>query len=106
MYFPGAAQGKAWKFRRPYFGPYLIIALTQTNAEVRLVNQPDGGETLFVSLDRVRPCYSEMSDDVWTGHGSRSPKPKRKKQGNATATGIAEGVYTGPITRARSHQVN
>ena len=53
----GAAQRKAWKLARPYFGPYQIVALTPTNAEIRSVNQSDGSETLFMSLDRVRPCY-------------------------------------------------
>ena len=32
VHFPSAVQGKAWKFARPYFGPYQVISLTPTNA--------------------------------------------------------------------------
>ena len=76
VHFPSAAQGKAWKLARPYFGPYRIISLTPTNAEMQLVDQPDG-ETLFVALDRVRPCYSEMSNEVWVRFGKQAKKTRR-----------------------------
>ena len=54
VYFPSSIQGKAWKFARPYFGPYYVVSLTPTNAEVRLVDRPNDG-TLFVALERLRP---------------------------------------------------
>ena len=76
VYFPRVVQGKAWKFARPYNGPYTVISLTPTNAEVRLLSCPEG-DTIFVALDRIRPCYAEMSDEVWTGHGYRGPSPKK-----------------------------
>ena len=73
VHFPSAVQGKAWKFACPYFGPYRVISLTPTNAEVRLLHRPDEA-TLFVALDRVRPCYTEMTNEVWVGHGASVPQ--------------------------------
>ena len=50
---PTEIQGKTWKFARPFHGPSRIISLTPTNAEVRLVDEPQS-KSLFVSLNRVR----------------------------------------------------
>ena len=105
VHFPSAAQGKAWKLARPYFGPYQIISLTPNNAEVQLVDQPDG-ETLFVALDRVRPCYSEMSNDVWVGHGRQATKARRKKTTQNVESTLPSTGYCGPRTRSRSRKEN
>ena len=104
VYFPNVVQGKAWKFARPYYGPYTIVSLTATNAEVRLVDQPTDG-TIFVALERVRPCYAEMTNEVWTGHGvRRSPVKRARERPAAVEKGDkAEPNYTGPMTRSRSH---
>ena len=59
VYHPGVDEGKAWKFARPFYRPSEILALTPTNAEVSLSDP-----SIFVSLDRVRPRYSEMSNNV------------------------------------------
>ena len=40
VYMPGEVKGKVWKFARPYHGPYRLLSLTPTNAEVRLVDRP------------------------------------------------------------------
>ena len=102
VHFPGTVKGKAWKFARPYFGPYKVISLTSTNVEVRRVDQPNG-ETLFVALDRVRPCYQEMSNEVWVGHGKCRTRSARRgvTAKNAAVEPPSEG-YTGPLTRSRS----
>ena len=106
VHFPSTVRGKAWKFARPYFGPYRIISLTPTNAEVQRVDQPNG-ETLFVALDRVRPCYQEMSDEVWVGRGKRRrPRCTERGQKAPDAEAPREDLpsseeYTGPLTRSR-----
>ena len=64
---PGQVQGKAWKFVLPYIGPYVVVGTTPTNAEVQLLNHPTV-PTIFVSLDCVRKCYEEMTDEVQMGH--------------------------------------
>ena len=104
VYFPNVVQGKAWKFARPYYGPYTILSRTATNAEVRLVDRPTDG-TIFVALERVRPCYAEMTNEVWTSHGvQRSPVKRTQKHNPAVQKcDKAEPNYTGPFTRSRSH---
>ena len=53
VHMPGQVQGKAWKFARPYLGPYEVVGITPTNAEIQLLNHPNV-PTIFVS--RTGPC--------------------------------------------------
>ena len=63
VHMPGSVKGKAWKLVRPFHGPYRVVSVPPTNAEVRLVDQRGADAIiLFVSLSRVCPCYSEMAD--------------------------------------------
>ena len=61
VYMPHVSAGKTAKLARPYFGPYHVLNLTSTKVEVRLTDKSDDPMTL-VSLDRIRPCYSELPD--------------------------------------------
>ena len=106
VHHPNQVKGKAWKFARPYFGPYQVLSLTPTNAEVQLLNCPQD-DPIFVSLSRIRRCYDEITDDLWIGHGVSTPKSKKgkstkKKQDQQSSTPIVE--YTGPMTRSRTRQ--
>ena len=58
VHMPGEVKGKSWK-SRPFHGPYHVLLLTPTNAEVRLVDCPTS-ESIFVALNRVCVCYDEM----------------------------------------------
>lgn len=102
VHMPHEATGKAAKLARPYFGPYRIVSITSTNAEVRLVDKPDE-PTIFVSLSRVRPCYSELPNSSWSGH---TPTKKRKRRSPTKSSKSAKQTestpYTGPITRSRA----
>ena len=72
-------KGKDWKLSRPFHGPYRIINLTDCNAEVQLVDGQE--EPIFVSLDRIRPCPSELSNDVcWTGRGKKHFKRQKARK--------------------------
>ena len=71
VHMPGEVQGKAWKFSRPFHGPYRILELTPTNASVRLVDRPQD-QPIFVSLDRIRRCPTELSEgETWSGKTGR-----------------------------------
>jgi hypothetical protein len=74
VYMPSDVQGKERKLARPYHGPYRVLKVTPTNAEVILVDRPKD-PSIFVSLSRVRQCYEEMEDRSWTG-----PRKKRKRK--------------------------
>jgi hypothetical protein len=50
VHMPGTIKGKAWKFARAFYGPYRILTITPTNAEVRLVDKPEE-RPIFVALD-------------------------------------------------------
>ena len=101
VHMPHEVTEKIAKLARPYFGPYRVLNLTPTNAEVRLIDKPDD-PSIFVSLDRVRPCYSELPSRSWSGHTS---KRKRKRKSSAKTETVKEPSpeltpYTGPITRS------
>ena len=66
VYMPGDVTGKSWKLARPCHGPFRILSLTPTNAEVQLIEKP-GDPSLFAALGRLRRCYPEMTDASWTG---------------------------------------
>lgn len=77
VYMPGDVAGKDWKLARPYHGPYRIVSLTPTNAEVQLIESPRDA-TMFVAISRVRRCYPEIPTDTsWT---ERRKKAKRKRR--------------------------
>ena len=81
VYMPGDVAGKDWKLARPYHGPYRIISVTPTNAEVQLIEKPSD-PTLFVALNRLRKCYPEIPPNAsWTG---RNRKSKRKCRSGKT----------------------
>ena len=101
VHMPGTVKGKAWKLVRPFHGPYRVVSVTPTNAEVRLVDQPEA-DSIFVSLSRVRPCYSEMADVSWSGN-NKSQKKNRKQTAKHVTTTIELSVNphtSGPVTRA------
>ena len=104
VFFPSQVKGKAWKLARPYFGPYKVLSLTPTNAEVQLAHDSKS-ELIFVAVERIRRCYDEMSDEVWMGHGvkaKRSPKPTKSM---ASLPETPTPVYEGPITRSMSRKL-
>ena len=86
-----AVTEKAWKFSRPYHGPYHVLSVTPTNIETHLVDDP-GADPIFVAVSRIRPCYSIVADTSWTGH-----KKARTKRA-PISTQISSRSYSGPIT--------
>ena len=96
VYMPNAVRGKAWKLARPFYGPYRVMATTPTNLEVKPVDKPEA-EAIFVSLDRIRPCYPELPDVSWCGNTKRKQskrKPKTKEDTEMPAR------TSGPVTRS------
>lgn len=109
VFFPNQVKGKAWKLARPYFGPYKVLSLTPTNAEVQLAHDSES-ESIFVALDRIRRCYDEMSDEVWMGHGAKATKAKRSSKDTNSDASLPKTpaptipAYQGPITRSMSRK--
>ena len=85
---------------RPFHGPFRVLAVTPTNAEVRLVDNPKAA-SIFVALDRVRLCFPEQGNETWTGKSKR----KRRAVTRSADTGAhrvpsAPRDRTGPVTRS------
>ena len=56
VFMPSRVQGKDRKLARPYHGPYSVLKVTPTNAEVALIDRARN-PSIFVSLTRIRRCY-------------------------------------------------
>ena len=107
-YMPHAVSGKAWKLARPFYGPYPIVSLTPTNAEVKLIDKPDA-DTIFVAQNRVRLCYPELPSKSWSG--KMLGRQRKSKKQPLLITALPKCI-TGPVTRsmtkhvAQAHQLN
>jgi len=64
IYMPAAKATKAYKFARPFHGPYRITAVHETGIEVRPVDRPQEG-SIRVALNRVRRCPEQIPDTFW-----------------------------------------
>ena len=96
VYMPHTVSGKAWKLARPFYGPYRVISLTSTNAEVKLVDKPDT-DAIFVALNRVRLCYPELPSKSWSGTTLRRPRKSNKQP---VHTAPPPERTTGPVTKS------
>ena len=84
-----------------------MIIVTPTNAEVLLVDDPKA-EPIFVSRERIKPCYPELPDVSWTGFPSQGKREKRqhtsvKNNQNSPYTPVV--TYSGPVTRSRAKKL-
>ena len=92
VHMPGDVSGKAWKFARPFHGPYRILELTPTNASVRLVNRPQD-TPIFVSLQRIRTCPKEIPDEKsWSGQKQQRKRVKAAGRQDQRPTQIPKEI--------------
>ena len=100
VHMPGEVKGKTWKLARPFHGPYRVVSLTPSNAEVVLVDTPKD-QPIFIALSRIRRCYDEIPDVSWTGPKKRK-RQRKERQKEKQQEKIARD---GPVTRAMA-QIN
>ena len=99
VYMPNTVKGKAWKLARPFYGPYRVLATTPTNLEVKPVDKPDA-EAIFVSLDRIRPCYPELPNVSWCGNAKHKRSKKKPQAKKTTETPVrTSGTVTRSMTK-------
>ena len=107
VFMPIETQGRDRKLARPYHGPYRVLNATPTNVEVSLIDKPND-PSIFISLDRVTPCYPELGDCSWTGRKRRKTKSKKHAQNTDEfqSTGCETQTNNGhrPVTRSMTHQ--
>ena len=97
VHMPSEVQGRTSKFARPFHGPFRILGLTPTNAEVRLVDEPRS-ESFFVSLSRVRKCHDELPDHSWRGSLPTTKYTPQQPVKSSSQVSNNEVPYTGPVT--------
>ena len=107
VFMPAEVRGKNRKLVRPFHGPYRVLNLTPTNAEVRLVDHPNDA-SLFVALNRLRPCYTELGDGTWTGRRKRTKRHARTRSEQKCSKPKAANRSTierdGPVTRSMARR--
>ena len=105
IHMPAAVSGKSWKLARPYHGPYRVIGTTSTNIEARLVDDVDA-DSIFVAVNRVRPCCPSQPDTRWTGPRRRRRQTKRPQTVSNGGGGEPVTLVGGPMTRSRSSRAS
>ena len=58
VYMPKEKASKAYKFARPFYGPYRVVEVLETGLVVRPVDRPEG-ETMQVACNRVRDAVPD-----------------------------------------------
>jgi hypothetical protein len=96
---PSEAKGEKWKLAWPFHGPFRVLTVTSTNAEVRLVDDPKA-VPIFVALDQVCICYPELTDVTWTGRSKRRMVMRSKKTNSVSTPHVRAGPVTRSMTRA------
>ena len=86
---PADCLGNAYRFARPFKGPYQIIRLFVNGAEVILISKPQAG-TIRVALNRVRRCPSEFKN-------ADPPAANMEVEGNAQPVSEPR-MHTGQAT--------
>ena len=61
LYDPSLKTGKAYKFAKPFRGPYKIVHLVRGGAEIQLVAKPKS-KLICIAFHRLRRCPKEISD--------------------------------------------
>ena len=111
MFMPGAKASKAYKFARPFYGPYCVVAVDDTGVEVRPVDRP-GCDSIRVAFQRVHHCPEQIPGVYWPearhgrkagkGRGVRRPEDRTTTsvQGTAAAAGAEDPPTGNPPSNA------
>ena len=99
VYMPTAKSTKAHKFARPFYGPYRILQVFETGAEVRPVDRPQS-KSIRVAFNRLRSCPREVGDQFWPTSGD---KLSTKKKNPPTAA--EPNVWSGRLRPVRGRSV-
>ena len=57
---PAAKSNKAYKFAKPFQGPYRVVWLYENGAELQLVDHPRASP-IRVAMNRLRLCPTELA---------------------------------------------
>ena len=63
VYFPSKKSGRAYKFAKPFQGPYLVEKVFDNGVQLKRVGQPRA-KSLRIALNRVRKCPKELANPM------------------------------------------
>lgn len=98
VYKPSAKTGKAYKFAKPFHGPYRILVLYEGGADVTLVDRPREAP-IRVPFERLRVCSEEIPDRSYPAKeaGSKNTSPASQDSVTPTSTISESSVWTGRL---------
>ena len=82
LFKPADKTGHARKFARPFHGHFRVVDLDSNTA--KRIDRPEE-ETVFVALDRLRHCPTEVPELFWP-----PDRRKSRKEKSATSKGVEE----------------
>ena len=65
VFHPAKRKGKAYKFSRPFVGPYCLLTLHPNGAKVKLTDKPSS-QSIWVAPNQIRLCPKEIPDQAGT----------------------------------------
>ena len=77
VFMPAKKTGKAYKFAKPFEGPYRVLATYDNGADVCLVDKPTS-PSIRVAMDRLRLCPSQIPTDVKVSPKRKRGRPKKR----------------------------
>ena len=89
VYMPAAKACKAYKFARPFYGPYRIVEQSETGVVVRPVDRPQA-DPIRVAYNRIRHCADSIPDVFWPTRARVTQTRSRGLIGNVTAEAITQ----------------
>ena len=93
VYMPAVKAFKAYKFARPFHGPYLIVQLSKIGVVVHPVNQLQV-DPIRVAYNRIRQCSGLIPDKFWPTR-TRVIKTKLKRHDGTSTDGAVMWNTTG-----------
>ena len=103
VYMPGDKVTKAYKFARPFHGPYRVLSVTKTGVTVYPIDRPQE-EGIRVALNRIRRCPDPIPNVFWPVKEKRnsSRRPSGKKAATENVSGpetsdVATSVWRGRL---------
>ena len=89
VYMPAAKACKAYKFARPFYGPYCIVEQSETGVVVRPVDRSQA-DPIRVVYNRIRHCAALIPDVFW---------PTRARVTQTRSRGLTENFAEEAITQ-------
>ena len=96
VYMPSAKACKAYKFARPFHGPYRIRSLDGTGVVIQPVNKPQA-EPIRVAYDRIRHCSELIADKFWPTSATNCRGKHSKKISSTPANSDDNHIINGDL---------